>query len=562
MADSKLDSQVADPQVPLEFPSTVFHFKLPRDGLALRSAGVVNGVPELRFDASLKVPTIQEEDLATAFRLVSENKRPGFFYTGFPPTHPLTHPLSANRLFMQYSPAWLRQTGVGKLLAEADWSMKCLHIGTRTNEDKSIFKSWSQTSELEGLATCLDFPKDGSGPTIMSCDHAKIMEGENEIVFPEEPKMKITDGSSSLYSKYITEIYQSVAYYDEPKFLKMQELIKLILAVEWLYKEKGVRVSEEWMMEHTSKRTEEVKGNIQRQRKMPPHEMIPQPTVVNRPSSDVRVKTREAVMYNTLQTKYGVERRYGYYDFGNAEVTMFKEDGTCCLSQKCLKVSLEYKCNSSVLPGLMKAWFYVPQVLSFEPNKMRDEILRRDLTLPFPISTDVAIDDTTNESGVEVRVTKSFHPPLLAPPETIVITATVDNYDKLFTNEDPNMPVQPFIPGVCEEIVPNVKSWEELFTELTVPVPRTWLTPFVGIGEPTACGGVTTQSFGVERVQNVPLREEVLLREEVPLREEAPVCEGVASEETHWNNGYKSRDRLLLVKANVIREQGMSHSPH
>ena len=35
-----------------------FHFKLPATGLALRSAAVIDGVPELRFDASPKVPTM------------------------------------------------------------------------------------------------------------------------------------------------------------------------------------------------------------------------------------------------------------------------------------------------------------------------------------------------------------------------------------------------------------------------------------------------------------------------------------------------------------------------
>ena len=41
-----------------------FHFKLPPDGLALRSVAIVDDVPEMRFDASHKVPTVTEEDLA------------------------------------------------------------------------------------------------------------------------------------------------------------------------------------------------------------------------------------------------------------------------------------------------------------------------------------------------------------------------------------------------------------------------------------------------------------------------------------------------------------------
>ena len=38
-----------------------FRFTLPSDGLALRSVAIVDDVPEIRFDASHKVPTITEE---------------------------------------------------------------------------------------------------------------------------------------------------------------------------------------------------------------------------------------------------------------------------------------------------------------------------------------------------------------------------------------------------------------------------------------------------------------------------------------------------------------------
>ena len=66
-----------------------FNFKLPETGLALHSVRLIDGVPELYFTASRNVPTILEEDVATVFRLVSENKRPEFYYIFFPPTHPL-----------------------------------------------------------------------------------------------------------------------------------------------------------------------------------------------------------------------------------------------------------------------------------------------------------------------------------------------------------------------------------------------------------------------------------------------------------------------------------------
>ena len=306
-----------------------FPFKLPEDGLALRSVGIVDGVPELRFDASPKVPTISEQDVAVAFRLAEENERPCFFYTPFPSINPL---LQGSRFFMNYSPAWLKGTGIGELLAEADWNMKCLQVGTRTNKEKTVFKSWPKTSKLQGLATSLDFPKDGTaGPIIMSCDHAKVQKSNNEIYFPEEPSMKITADFNSLYSKYITDIYRSVGYHDEPLLLKMQELIKLILAVEWLYKEKGVRVDEDWMMKHTCSPKDPVKveGCIKsNERKAPPYDMIPRLDMFKRPRSDVTAETREAEMYKHLETKCGVNRRFGYYNFAGAEVVMFNEDGT------------------------------------------------------------------------------------------------------------------------------------------------------------------------------------------------------------------------------------------
>lgn len=69
--------------------------------------------------------------------------------------------------------------------------------------------------------------------------------------------------------------------------------------------------------------------------------MIPQVTVLEQPSSDVIVKTREAMMYNTLATKH-VERRYGYCDFIRAEAIIFTADGTPCPPQKCLQLYFEH----------------------------------------------------------------------------------------------------------------------------------------------------------------------------------------------------------------------------
>ncbi len=80
----------------------VFRFNLP-DGLSLRSVSVVDNVTKLRFTVSPKVPTLQEGDIAAAFRLAAEKKRPEFFYINFPSNHPL----HSSRWLNDYHPKWL-----------------------------------------------------------------------------------------------------------------------------------------------------------------------------------------------------------------------------------------------------------------------------------------------------------------------------------------------------------------------------------------------------------------------------------------------------------------------
>ncbi len=533
---AEVSSQDSSPNlvVGCESGNIKFSFRLPEDGLSLRGASVAEGIPELRFDASPRVPTITEEDVAAIARLVADGKRPGFFYTNFPVTHPLQH----SRLFTQYSPAWLRWTGLGKDLAEADWKMKCVHVGTKTNSDKSRFESISRKSELVGLGTRWDFPEDGRGPTIMSCDHVDVQKNKNEVKFPKEPKMKINDGCSSLYSKYITEIYPSVAYYDEPKFLKMQEIIKLIVVMEWLYNEKGVRFNDDWMMNHTSKPTDQVKIQLQQEmqsRKSPPYKMVPKMLVHKRPSSDVTVRTCEAELYRYLRTDLGMERRYGYYDFGNAETIMFKEDGTPCPPQKCLKMALEH---DSLLFNF-KMWWYLPIPRELEIPKhlaeRRDTLLQilpgesnEVISQPLPISVATSVEDTTDRNSMIVKITRKFspHAPLALPSfeETYIFTATVDNYELLFDKEDPN-----------KEIIPGVKTWKELITEMSVPIPRVWQEPFVGIGKPSAWGGVTTSSFRTN---------------EEPLRSREPV------RNTEWKDNYKRKGPTLAVRGDFATARG------
>ena len=79
-------------------------------------------------------------------------------------------------------------------------------------------------------------------------------------------------------------MYPSIAYHDEPLFLKMQELIKLILAAEWLMDEKAVKISREWMMRYSTPKQKgavAVAKSLRRKAKRPPREFVPPPTVVN-----------------------------------------------------------------------------------------------------------------------------------------------------------------------------------------------------------------------------------------------------------------------------------------
>ena len=457
-----------------------FRFTLPPDGLALRSVRIVDGVPEIRFDASCKVPTITEEDVATVLRLASEGNRPEFFFIPIPPGHPFL-----GRQFNQYKPQWLRGTSVGNFLRDVDWSMKCLSIGARSNGKK--FWSWQKTSQLEGLATLLDFPKDKPhGSIIMSCKSAQVQKSENELAFPMEPKMQIVADSSSLYSKYITEIYSSVAYHDEPRFLKMQEVIKLILAAEWLI-EKGVRVSKKWMMEHTAKpRSAEkaLEGVVKshqdkvwsRQKKMIPS----QPAIVKVPCKDVTVKTLEADRSRFL-ANCGVKFRYGWRDCGSDEI--FDEDGAPCRQQKSLKMVFNHH-----------------QTVEGQPTDRISVQLILPLA-PTPSSTNLELNDVKQLPQVSHQITDiSGHmlaampcPPLALPQQkqTTSIKVSVDDYDLLFGHMDPNQPIRPRIPGLCDEITPKVETWNQLFKE-TVPWPHVWRVPYIGVGEPVATGGIST----------------------------------------------------------------------
>jgi hypothetical protein len=349
----------------------------------------------------------------------------------------------------------MQGTEIGELLAEIDWIMKCMCLGTKTNENKTVFKSWSQSSQLKHLLASYDFPADHrSGSIVMSCDHATVQMAENEIIFPEEPKMKITDDLSPLYSQYITDMYESVGYHDEPKLLKLQELIKLILAVEWLYKEKGVRMNKKWIMYHTS---QSKKDASYLDLKEPPTKMIPKPPVFKAPSSDVALYDSQLGVYKTCISEDMGERRWGYYDYESTSVIAFKADGTPCPPQK-----IHNNYGSTMLPE-ERVQFHSLTVAEF--RKSLPTILHQDKTLRLAAVT----EESESKLGSQ-------------PSHELAIPLLMMAIAKLFT------------PGMCDEA--DVESKEKLIADWTVPIPCVFAQ---GKWKPSGMGGVSTCDIPVEQ---------------------------------------------------------------
>ena len=477
----------------IEDGNIAFLYKLPEVGFALRSVKIKDGVPEITFEAVPKVPTLTEEDFATGFRCASEGTRPGFAYISFHPLHPLR-----SRWYMDYRPAWLRWTGVGELLADADRNMKGLCVGARTDETKKIYKSWPKSSKLVGLRTSLDFPTDpeSTNHTIwMSCEGAEVKEYENEILFPSEPKIQIKDGTSPSYSEYITQMYPSIAYHDEPKFLKVQEVIKLILAVEWLWG-KGIRVNKEWMLMHTSQSTENINsGVLLEKRKKLPRELTPKPAAFPRPTVDASFQTTGQDEKNGIvakkQTKF-----YGFYDCNDASMSVFSDKGVKIAQRNCLKVS--FQCNSTTVGGM-----YLPVDDNFKLSHFQKDYRKAMKEITSGAEETVsAVEDRIVKGELQVQITENS--PCQSSQEDEVFSAgitatTKDDYDKILAGWNPNDPIRPEIPGVSDAIIPNVKSWRELITDFTVPMPRVWQGPVYGDLMETYSGGVSTRDFPVRR---------------------------------------------------------------
>ena len=486
-------------------------YTLPEDGLdlALKSVSISDGIPKVSFIASLKVCTITEEDFATVCRLVSEGKRPEFYFYGFPAGHPF-----AGRQYNGYRPTWLRGTSVGNLLFKADWKMKCLHVGARTDENGSSFYSWKSSSNLQGLATWPDFPKDAKPighSIIMSCESVKVCREDDSLEFLEDPIVTITDQSNSLYSKYISEIFPNIAYHDEKLFLKIQELSKLILACEWLIKEKGVKFSQRWMSEHTTRPKQDSSQAVKQKNssipsslvsKKPPYDMIPKPTAVQRPSDDVTVMTWEAEQYRCL-SKSGIKYYYGFCDGG--ELVLFTEDGKPFYQEKFVRCVVEQSTSlGNKKIGEVKLMVNIP---SSEVCAVASSIAASDCDDPFytlqnyteevmtplgPMTLCVETDEIPTINGAQIERTTTLypHPPLVSEPmkETMIIKTSVNNYDMLYSNfAPPNIPVG-------RDVSPDVETWSELYAE-SVPWPRSFQMPYTGVGEPAPSGGVSTRNL-------------------------------------------------------------------
>ncbi|XP_062505264.1 uncharacterized protein LOC134181976 [Corticium candelabrum] len=242
-----------------------FQFSLP-EGLALRGCRFEDNVPVLLFTSCPKMPTIMEEDLAVVLRTVyCDDTYPSFFFHTV--TNPY-HPFLGNWL-KTFSPNWIRGTGLGELLFEADWIMKCLMAGVRSNKEMTKYAAWEKTSNLDDFASKLDFFPDDN-PTLpavyMSCCLLEVYETDNELWFPKEPKIRIDDHSCKAYSNYITDIFDSIAYHDEPLLLKVREVPKLVLLARWL-KDRAVKISVDWMMEKTKPLAD---NEVQVARRYPP----------------------------------------------------------------------------------------------------------------------------------------------------------------------------------------------------------------------------------------------------------------------------------------------------
>jgi hypothetical protein len=324
----------------------------------------------------------------------------------------------------------MKGTGLGELLFEADWIMKCMMIGTRSNKDRTVFEPWEKTSKLQELASVWDF-YEREGPTnytvYMSCQKVTVYETDDGLKFPEEPKIRIDVDNNPRYTDYITAHYNTVGYYDAQLLLKIREVPKLILVAEWL-KKKGVPISTEWMMTNT------------------------RPTILT---------TRELAQNGNLENPT------------MEETVAFVQDGLKAMQQRLSKEA----CTATI-----------PWQDSY-------------LTVSTDTVTSISDIKVTEERLLEWTETRRHQAlPWMAPLDIErKVKASYDDFDRLYDGMDPKRPLGLDDYGL---LCPPVQSWQELYEE-TVPWPCSWQMPFIGLGKPSAGGGVNMTSFPTERVSPV-----------------------------------------------------------
>ena len=207
-----------------------FQFDLSRQDLSLKAVSISQeGIPSLHFTAAAnKVPTITEEDVATCIQLSLDHKRPELFYNRH---------LSSTLCF---KPPSLRHTSIGELFVEVFWNMKCLNVNIDMIKDYNRQKKMSRQSGVLQLEK-FSIGNQTNSRLLMTCQSIEVSKiDHNKLAFVAEPKMDI---ESSSYGSHIDE---------KPCFLKMKEIVKLMVAVEWL-RDKGVQFSEEWIKQYTDK---------------------------------------------------------------------------------------------------------------------------------------------------------------------------------------------------------------------------------------------------------------------------------------------------------------------
>ena len=432
-----------------------FQFEPPPQGRTLRSVAIVNGAPELRFDRSEHTPSLTEEDVAAICRLAAEGMRPKFSFVAFHAFHPYY-----GRQYKKYDPPWLKDIALGDLLFEVDWKMKCLNVGLQTDESKSVFFSRKMTSKTKGLATFqeIDEPVNGESSSIfLSCREVPVVKCDNELVFINNPKLSIDSKSRPNYSKYITRVLPQISEHDEPDFAKFQEVIKMVLAAEWL-RDKDIEMSRKWMTEATCNSGKQIAVTNRQRASI----CCPIGTEYHT-HLDISPNKEEAKSYKPISAAPGGVW-YGWLDDGSGEMVQFDEQGKLVAEIKSERMAImQYATVNGEKMNLVD-W------LAHESTQLRNDMA----SCP---STDIAKVEThmsTYDGGKEFDITVEVQP---AVKITTVIRASNSDHDFIYKG----------LPTGIE----RVNSWNELYPQ-TVPWPIVWYTTHDGEGVHTVGGGVRT----------------------------------------------------------------------